>query len=215
MSPRSGRTPKAASVPRQRGMVDAEGGPMTNRSTETGMAKDRAEVLRPRDVVVPWYDKNFERIAGRVIRALSCDRQEAESVIHDVCVRLLVKLREGEAPFGEKKFEMYAEKCISNAITDRYRQNGRNRQVPIDENEGLYDPEPFVEERMVLRRVLSELPEKQRRVIELFFYEGMKPAQIAEELAITSRSVSTYKSNGLRSMREHPAVARLIEKIDG
>ncbi|MEU4172970.1 sigma-70 family RNA polymerase sigma factor [Streptomyces sp. NPDC026665] len=212
MSPRSGRTPKAALVPRQRGTEKAEAS-TTNRSPEKGMAKEQAEALRAKEVFVPWYLENFDRIARRAIRACS-DRQEAESLIHDVCERLFVKLREGKAPFGKLEFTRYAERSVSNAIKSRLRDNGRNRQVPLDENEGLHDPESFVEERQALGRALDELPEKWRKVIELSYYEGMKPAAIAEELSITPQSVSTYKSSGLRRLREHPEVARLIEVID-
>ncbi|MFF7048232.1 RNA polymerase sigma factor [Streptomyces griseorubiginosus] len=212
MSPRSGRTPKAASVPRQRGVEEAEAS--TNRSPRKGTADEQAEALSPEEVLTSWYDENFDRVARRALRACYGDRQESEGLIQDVGVRLLVNLREGRAPFGKKEFEKYAETSVTNAIASRFRKNGRNRQVPIDENEGVHDPESFVEERQALGRALEELPENWRRVLELFFYEGMKPAAIAEELGITPQSVSTYKSSGLRRLREHPEVARLIEKID-
>ncbi|MER7645398.1 sigma-70 family RNA polymerase sigma factor [Streptomyces sp. NPDC126522] len=213
MSPRSGRTPKAASVPRQRGVEEVEAS-TTNRSPVEGTAKEQAEALSPEEVFSSWYDEHFDRVARRAIRVCYWDRQEAESLIQDVGVRLLVNLRGGRAPFGKKDFERYAETSVTNAIIDRFRKNENNRQVPINENEGVHDPESFVEERQVLGRALEELPDNWRRVLELSFYEGMKPAAIAEELGITPQSVSTYKSSGLRRLREHPGVARLIEIID-
>ncbi|MER5927742.1 sigma-70 family RNA polymerase sigma factor [Streptomyces mirabilis] len=214
MSPPSGRKPKAASVPRQRGADKAKASVPRQPVEVDGEATVQYGPLRPEDVFVPWYRVNIDRLARRAIRACG-GHEEAESLIHDVCIRLLKKLRAGDAPFGASDFEKYAERSVSNAIKSRVRKKATQpRQVPIDENDGKYDLESFMEEKVVLRRVLEELPERQKKVLELFFYEGMKPAEIAKELGLTPQSVSTYKSNGLRTMREHPAIARLIENID-
>lgn len=214
MSPGSGRKSKAVPVPPQRVTEDESDASVPGQPVkEDGEALVLHGRLRPEDVLIPWYEVHFDRLTGRAIRACG-SRDEAKTLIHDVCINLLRKLSEGVAPFEMKSFERYAEKAVSNEIKSRFRKNHRTRHVPIDENEGAYDPESFAEEKVVLRRVLEELPEKQRKILELFFYEGMKPAEIAEELDLTPHSVSTYKSNGLRTMREHPAIARLIENID-
>ncbi|MEV7394893.1 sigma-70 family RNA polymerase sigma factor [Streptomyces sp. NPDC091215] len=215
MSPPSGWKPQAASVPRQRGVEDKAEASVPGQSVEVdGAAPVPYGPVRPEDVFIPWYNENIDRLVGRAMRVCN-GPEDARALIHDVGIRLLQKLKSGDAPFGSEAFTMYAERSVSNAIKSRIRKKATEpHQVPPDENMGGYDLESFTEERMVLRRVLEELPENQRKVLVLSFYEGMKPAEIAEELGLTARSVSTYKSNGLRSMREHPALARLIEKLD-
>jgi RNA polymerase sigma factor (sigma-70 family) len=216
MSPPDGRKSKAVPVPQQRGAETELPASVPGQS----VTEDDGEVivsspLCPEDTFVPWYRDNFDRLARRAI--LACGGPEdAKALIHDVCINLLKKLSEGAAPFETKAFEKYAEKSVTNEIISYSRRNStKPRHVPIEENDGRHeDPESFEEEKVALWRVLEELPEKERKVIELFFYDGMKPAEIAKEIGLKPQSVSTYKSNGLRKMREHPAIAQLIENND-
>ncbi|MCX4233512.1 RNA polymerase sigma factor [Streptomyces ortus] len=198
-------------MPRQRGTEDLPETFAPSQSVETDGAATTVQYgpLRPEDVFVPWYEENIDRLVRRVVWALG-GHEDASSAIHDVCTRLLNMLSEGKAPFGSREFTVYAERSVTNEIRSRIRKKSRQpRHVPIYESDGGYTPESFVEEREVLRRVLDELPENQKKVLKLFFYEGMTPAEIAAVLDLTPGSVSTYKSNGLRSLREHPAIARL------
>ncbi|MFF4838392.1 sigma-70 family RNA polymerase sigma factor [Streptomyces sp. NPDC001315] len=202
-------------MPQQRG---AEGKPealVPRQAVDVdGEATAQEGPLGPEDVFVSWYRENIDRLVRRAVWALG-GHGEARELIHDVCIRLLKNLRAGNAPFGFLDFTKYAERAVSNEITSHRRKMAtRPRHVPIDENDGEHAFESFTEEEMVLRRVLDELPEKQKKVLVLFFYEGMKPAEIAKELGLTPHTVSTYKNKALRSMREHPAIARLIESID-
>ncbi|MFE2889646.1 sigma-70 family RNA polymerase sigma factor [Streptomyces sp. NPDC059272] len=215
MSPPSGWKPQAASVPRQRGIEDKAEASVPGQPVDSdGAATVQRGPVRPEEVFVPWYEENFDRLAGRAVRVCG-GREEAKTLIHDVCIRLLQKLKSGDAPFDTQAFAKYAERSVSNEIRSRIRKKATEpHQVPPDENTGRYDLESFVEERTVLRRVLEELPENHRKVLVLSFYQGMKPAEIAEELGLTAQSVSTYKSNGLRSLREHPALARLTENLE-
>ncbi|MFJ9634961.1 sigma-70 family RNA polymerase sigma factor [Streptomyces sp. NPDC101175] len=215
MSPPSGWKPQAASVPRPRGIEDKAEASVPGQPVEVdGAATVQCGLVRPEEVLVPWYEENFDRLAGRAVRVCG-GFEEAKALIHDVCIRLLLKLESGDAPFDAHAFTKYAERSVTNAIKSRIRKKATEpHQVPPDENTGRYDLESTTEKRMVLRQALEELPENQRKVLVLFFYEGMKPAEIAEELGLTPQSVSTYKSNGLRSMREHPALAQLIENLE-
>ncbi|MEV7225285.1 sigma-70 family RNA polymerase sigma factor [Streptomyces sp. NPDC093681] len=213
MSP-SGWKPKAASVPPQRGPEDAEALVLRRPVEADGEASGQYSPLRPEDVLVPWYKENFDRLARRAIWV--CDgHEEAKTLIHEVCIRLLKALRAGNAPFDSSLFEKYAERAVSNAMKSRIKKKASQpRQVAIESNDGTYELESFVEEKVVLRRVMDELPEGQKKVLKLFFYQGMKPSEIAKELGLTPQSVSTYKSNGLSTMRKHPAINRLIESND-
>lgn len=59
--------------------------------------------------------------------------------------------------------------------------------------------EEFLE---VVYAEVEKLPAKMKEIFLLSFREGMKPAEIAEKLGITVRTVSNQKTNAVRLIRE-------------
>ena len=62
-------------------------------------------------------------------------------------------------------------------------------------------PDPHVEERLDLQRVLRTLPKRQREVVALRYLADLSEADTAAALGITPGSVKTHASRGLAAMR--------------
>ena len=62
--------------------------------------------------------------------------------------------------------------------------------------------ERWVEE-ISLNEALKRLPERERHIIKLRFYEGKTQMEVAKEIAISQAQVSRLEKNALRSMRNY------------
>jgi RNA polymerase sigma-70 factor (sigma-E family) len=127
-------------------------------------------------------------------RVLTADRAQAEDVVYDVLTKLyarpdrLANARNGEA---------YARRMIVNEYLSWGRKWFRiqpHAQLPdkpgADVAEGVAD-------RETLRGELARLPRRQRAVLVLRYYGGLRDDEIAEELGC---SVSTVRSHACRAL---------------
>jgi len=93
---------------------------------------------------------------------------------------------------------------------------GQRSMVALEET--IQDPEaPLpgqeldrLEQVEALKRAIGTLPEKERTVLGLYYYEELTPRQIAEVLHVTESRISQIRTQALRRMRE-----RLTEKRAG
>ena len=72
----------------------------------------------------------------------------------------------------------------------------RNRDENSPEDELLEK-----EKKVILTQIIEALPEKERLVITLYYYEGMLLKEIAEVLQVTESRVSQIHSKVLAKMR--------------
>lgn len=92
-----------------------------------------------------------------------------------------------------------------NRLIDRLRADGR--QVPRAEM-GFHDPADSdrveqVATKMLVADALSTLPERQRLVMELAFFEDLSQSQIAERTSLPLGTVKSDMRRGLTRMRSH------------
>lgn len=62
------------------------------------------------------------------------------------------------------------------------------------------DPAQSIDHARV-RRAVQELPEPQRRVLELAYFEGLSSTEVAEQLAIPIGTVKSRTAAGLARLR--------------
>lgn len=80
---------------------------------------------------------------------------------------------------------------------------GDEDRLPLAETLGDVDQElETVENREALRPLLESLPERERRVLMLRFFESMTQSQIAEKLGISQMHVSRLLAKTLAQLRE-------------
>ena len=99
----------------------------------------------------------------------------------------------------------YTRRIVVNENIDRWRR--RRREVTLDDLDRP-DPSSFedaVADRDRVVRMLATLPERQRRVVVLRYYEDLSEPQVAEALGMTVGAVKAATHRAMQSLRNHYA----------
>jgi RNA polymerase sigma-70 factor (ECF subfamily) len=144
------------------------------------------------------YQAHFGRVYAYVARRLR-DRAEAEDVTSDVFHQALANLPRFEwrgVPFGA-----WLIRIASNAIADRWQRRQRERGTPVAE--GWVEPRlEDIDEQARLFELVRQLPDPQRRVIEMRFVEQKTIREIATELGRSEGAVKQLQFRALTALRE-------------
>ncbi len=147
------------------------------------------------------------RVFAQAFRMLN-DRAEAEDVTQDALMRLwriAPNWRQGEA-----QVSTWLWRVTANLATDRLRKRKRVAPLedagePVDEHESAEAHMQANARRTALADALAELPERQRRAVELRHIEGLANPEIAARLDISVEAVESLTARGKR------ALARALE----
>ena len=140
-----------------------------------------------RDDILPLKDKLF-RLALRI----TFDRAEAEDVVQDTMIRAWNK-REEWTQFGS--IEAYCLTVAKNLAIDRsQKKEAQNVELTPEMEEeseisGPYDQLVNNERMSIIHRLINELPEKQRLIMQLRDIEGESYKEIAKILNLTEEQV--------------------------
>ena len=140
-----------------------------------------------RDDILPLKDKLF-RLALRI----TFDRAEAEDVVQDTMIRVWNK-REEWTQFGS--IEAYCLTVAKNLAIDRsQKKEAQNVELTPELEEeseisGPYDQLVNNERMSIIHRLINELPEKQRLIMQLRDIEGESYKEIAKILNLTEEQV--------------------------
>ena len=58
-------------------------------------------------------------------------------------------------------------------------------------------------EQLSLSEAMKRLPERERHIIDMRFFEGKTQTEVAEEVGISQAQVSRLEKNALKSMRNY------------
>ena len=136
---------------------------------------------------MPLKDKLF-RLALRI----TFDRAEAEDVVQDTMIRVWNK-REEWTQFGS--IEAYCLTVAKNLAIDRsQKKEAQNVELTPEMEEeseisGPYDKLVNNERMSIIHRLINELPEKQRLIMQLRDIEGESYKEIAKILNLTEEQV--------------------------
>ena len=139
------------------------------------------------DDILPLNDKLF-RLALRI----TFDRAEAEDVVQDTMIRVWNK-REEWTQFGS--IEAYCLTVAKNLAIDRsQKKEAQNVELTPEMEEeseisGPYDQLVNNERMSIIHRLINELPEKQRLIMQLRDIEGESYKEIAKILNLTEEQV--------------------------
>ena len=140
-----------------------------------------------RDDILPLKEKLF-RLALRI----TFDRAEAEDVVQDTMIRVWNK-REEWTQFGS--IEAYCLTVAKNLAIDRsQKKEAQNVELTPEMEEeseisGPYDQLVNNERMSIIHRLINELPEKQRLIMQLRDIEGESYKEIAKILNLTEEQV--------------------------
>ena len=154
-----------------------------------------------------FYDA-FAGTAFRLIRRVLRDPAPAEDVLQEVFWQVWQDARLYDARRGSPLGWLLM-RAKARAI-DRLRSIRRREKtfvMPVDEarapatDAGAVNPAGAAEDRGVVESALARLPDAQRRVIELAFYEGLTQTEIASRLGQPLGTVKTRARLGLERLR--------------
>ena len=143
------------------------------------------------------YELHFERVYAYVVRRVR-DREVAQDLTSDVFHHALSAIKRYELrgiPFAAWLFRIAA-----NKIADHVSRLSQERAIPLPVQckETDYDE---VERLALLFQAVRELPEDQRRVVELRFVEQKSIRQVAEELQRSEGAIKQLQFRGLETLR--------------
>lgn len=143
------------------------------------------------------FDALFQRWAARLLRYLErmlCDRGVAEELTQEVFLRVHCARDRYRV---EARFSTWLYRIATNlALNELRRPRRREPHASVDEGPEPAAGGPAVDavvharrEGSVVRKLLTELPEKQRAALLLASLEGCSYAEIAESLGVTEKAV--------------------------
>jgi RNA polymerase sigma-70 factor (ECF subfamily) len=143
------------------------------------------------------YDIYFDRVYAYIARRMG-DRAETEDLVSDVFQQALANLRRFEwrgAPFSAWLYRIAA-----NKIADRSERLGRERMIePSPEKEEADQEEAH--DRARAFALVRELPEDQRKVLELRFVEEKSTREVAEALGRSEGAIKQLQFRALETLR--------------
>jgi RNA polymerase sigma-70 factor (ECF subfamily) len=158
------------------------------------------------DALAFLFDR-YRSILFSIILRIVISREEAEDVLQEVFLQVWNKARDFDESRG-KAFTWLATLARSRAI-DRLRSLGA-RERAVDEAtretvDVVSDAEidsMYAEKRKRVQQALAQLPEEQRRVLLMAYFEGCSQSEIAHRLNTPLGTVKTRMRSGMIRLRE-------------
>jgi len=143
------------------------------------------------------YDFYFDRIYAYVARRVG-NRAETEDLVADVFHQALAGL--GRFEWRGAPFSAWLYRIAANRIADRGERMGRERALdPAPEIEQADQEE--AQDRARIFALVRELPEDQRRVLELRFVEEKSTREAAAALGRSEGAIKQLQFRGLENLR--------------
>lgn len=154
------------------------------------------------------YERYFRRVYGYVASRVNSS-QDAEDVVSDVFLRVIKnisQLRQRQ----HTSFASWLFVIARSAIADHYRKHGHSEaHLSLDDAEPPAptdnQPDHIIsqnDEAKILYRLILRLPERQREIVTLRYYGGLRNQEIAVVLGIGEKTVSAYISRALKDLQE-------------
>lgn len=181
----------------------------------TSAPSDDQLVARARDGDVAAFNdlvERWERPLYRFVYRYLGDAEESRDICQEAFVRAYTKL---DGFKGKSKFSSWLYQIALNLARSEFRKRGSRPVVSLDEDDndrrlrlvpdtGAKPDESAVhsERTRALRGALEELPDKQREVVILKEYHGLKFREIAELLETPESTVKSRLYHGLETLAQ-------------
>jgi RNA polymerase sigma factor (sigma-70 family) len=133
------------------------------------------------------------------------DREAARDVAQDVMLAVVTALRNGHLRDGER-LVAFVYGTARNLVNNYLRAHSRLKEDPIDaalQLASMPDAGDNSERVALVRRAVNALDVTDRTILLLTLVEGLKPAEIAGRLGLTSEVVRARKSRALKKTAKH------------
>jgi RNA polymerase sigma-70 factor (ECF subfamily) len=152
----------------------------------------------------------YAATAFALIRRILVQEAEAEDVLQEVFWQVWSEAGKYDERRGSPKAWLL-NRARSRAI-DKLRSIRRrdetfvmplNEEIPVAPGSETRSPETTAGDRRMIQTALALLPDPQRRVIELAYYQGLTHAEIARHLGEPLGTVKTRMRAGMERLRNH------------
>jgi RNA polymerase sigma-70 factor (ECF subfamily) len=154
-----------------------------------------------RSAVAALYDRHARALLG-LARGLLRSQQEAEDLIHDVFLEAWQRSADySEARGSVRTWLLLRTRCRA---LDRLKSAGRPRVVFTESAAEAVEAGSLplgTGDQQRLRALLEQMPEGQRQVIALGYFEGLSTTEIANRLGIPAGTVKSRTRAALLSLR--------------
>lgn len=158
------------------------------------------------DALMALYQRYSAMVYGLAMRVLQ-NQTLAEEVTQDIFMKLWRKPSRWDPALGKLSSWLLA--TTRNAAIDRIRYEQRRPErvaPPVEEMTHLASAERGVDDPLwldsqLLGQLLTRLPDEQRQLIELSFFQGYTHSELAERLDMPLGTVKTRLRAGLKRLR--------------
>lgn len=184
------------------------------------------------DMLVQAYmegkDSAFDELLARnqqqlfdFILALTRDKDKADDLFQETFIRAIVKMKDGQY-FNQGKFLYWLMRIARNLLIDDVRKQKKGQAVNISDDELLTvidcgHPYKSREDMLVaeelsghMRQLMDLLPDEQREVVLMRYYQGLQFKDIAE---FTNVSINTSLGRMRYAIRNMRRMAKRINLI--
>jgi RNA polymerase sigma-70 factor (ECF subfamily) len=154
------------------------------------------------------YDRHAAALLGVALRILK-SRQDAEDLVHDVFVEAWQRAGDFDERRGSVRGWLLV-RARSRAVDrlrslEAARRRGLLARADISEGEASVEPIWDGLDRARAKRALDSLPEAQRALVELAYFEGLSCSEMAERCGIPIGTVKSRLSAGMAKLRQELA----------
>lgn len=151
----------------------------------------------------------YDMYVGRLFSfafSLTMSREDAADIVQEIFVRLW---ENRESISVDKHFEAYLFAIGRNLFVSACRKRMAEQRYAahvehIDDTQTVPMPSSAIEYdeyRKSFGKAFMSLPERQRQIVSLSKFKGMKNAEIAKELSLSEQTVKNQLSLGLKELR--------------
>lgn len=153
------------------------------------------------------YDK-YEKLLYSFVIKLSSDQSLSEEVVQEVFIKLWTKKAKYDETKG--KFSSWIITITRYTAFDLMRVKKRDNvsleeetDLPEQQNETTEDIVEWKEKNSIIRKAVQELSEEQRKMVELFYFEGLSQSKIADKCNLPLGTVKGRLRLSLKHLKKH------------
>ena len=156
------------------------------------------------------YDRYSRLVFGLALNSVG-DPATAEEITQDVFLRVWQRARQYSADRG--KVSTWLTGITRHRAIDQLRRRGSRpeqhgiawAEIPLGAEPAINGPEPAATqamERARVRTAIGQLPEEQKQVLALAYFQGLSQSQIAEALDLPLGTVKTRIRLAMQKLRQ-------------
>lgn len=152
------------------------------------------------------YNHYFPQIYGYVLKRIG-RVEAAEDIVSEVFLKVFTKLQAYRETEGSFRSWLYT--VATNTLIDHCRKSSVKLELTVEEMPEIIDDEQDqvrhmkqLEDKVLIRKVLDQLPAKYQKVLHLKFFAELSNIEIAESLHISANNVGVLLYRALKKFEE-------------